>query len=889
MAVVWQNTLDGSDGVAVTTTNSADHGDALAAVNGTVVYDTSWSAAGSASILLGGPGVGSFNGVEPPDWPTGTTAWRMYLRVASDDALDIAMSPDTGSIMAATVRGNGDLDHPGGTETGVLPTDGSAFRLEILVDGTAWTVQAYVTDPDGTTPDVDATGTLASAPSGDWSAFIEDYSAGGVHADEMVITDTAAPVGPVAPPPATITTDNTLTGADGAAVTDATLAASAQTGTVTVSDANNTGTGLSPQAAYSDTQQVFSGQTMVRLWQCNHRDGTTRDDGLSAGPQPKLAFSIPGAPWAIRFYAYFPAGWNTWNEQYDDLFNERCWLVRLGDYALTVYETGSGNIGFRMQPLDLDAAGVNVSLGGSAHALNDELIRVEVLCDGTDTTIYTYLGQDESTPRTATLAGFAPSADANNLTGYPFTFGSYLPYGNGSFDQRVADYQQKLIDQGYPAPEWGADGFYGDEMAGQWDAYAADVGLDSLVGTFGAGGGAGAEILRAIDVDRSTARVSGSSLPTSVYVGYLAVADTAALIGPAEEPSDGVVVSPAGGIVLGGTAQASRNARPASSGGIVLGGSASPRKHVTVSASGGITLGGAAAASKSTTIGASGGIVLGGGVDTEQGTTLFIDYGAGHVSDPFEPIDDDQHIRNDVEVKREGGSSARHVQETGPLSVLPPPDGVGVYDESVTLNVADDDQLADQAAWRVHLGTVDEARYPQVRVDLSNKSFLVDDVTSRDSGDWLRVINPPEWLPPRDIDLLIQGYTETISVFTWNIVFNASDAAAYTVGEVYAPATIGGPDRADTSGSRLWTDITAGQASFDVEVYDGPPWIASAALPGEFPFDIRVGGEVMTVTAAAAPLGDLQEFTVVRSVNGISKPHTEGTAVELAAPAVVAL
>ncbi len=65
---------------------------------------------------------------------------------------------------------------------------------------------------------------------------------------------------------------------------------------------------------------------------------------------------------------------------------------------------------------------------------------------------------------------------------------------------------------------------------------------------------------------------------------------------------------------------------------------------------------------------------------------------------------------------RSGGSSGRAVAETGPLSVLPPPDGVGIYDESVTLSLATDDQPERIAQWRVHLGTWDEARYPTITV-----------------------------------------------------------------------------------------------------------------------------------------------------------------------------
>jgi hypothetical protein len=63
---------------------------------------------------------------------------------------------------------------------------------------------------------------------------------------------------------------------------------------------------------------------------------------------------------------------------------------------------------------------------------------------------------------------------------------------------------------------------------------------------------------------------------------------------------------------------------------------------------------------------------------------------------PFLPIEDDQRVRNDVTARRTGGGSA---QFTDPVHIA----ANGLYDTSVTLNVASDADLLDQAAWRVHL------------------------------------------------------------------------------------------------------------------------------------------------------------------------------------------
>jgi hypothetical protein len=61
-----------------------------------------------------------------------------------------------------------------------------------------------------------------------------------------------------------------------------------------------------------------------------------------------------------------------------------------------------------------------------------------------------------------------------------------------------------------------------------------------------------------------------------------------------------------------------------------------------------------------------------------------------------------------------------------------------------------------------------------------------------------------------------------------------------------------------------------------------PPGFAWGHGSGDY--DIVIGGEVMTVTAVSALSGGTQTMTVVRSVNGINKPHVTGLEVALYDP-----
>lgn len=268
-----------------------------------------------------------------------------------------------------------------------------------------------------------------------------------------------------------------------------------------------------------------------------------------------------------------------------------------------------------------------------------------------------------------------------------------------------------------------------------------------------------------------------------------------------------------------------------------------------------------------------------------QTPTLALDYEArGEVAPPLEPTEDDTATRNDITISRPAGSSARATLDTGPLSTLPPPSGVGRYATSQTINVQADGQLPDLAGWLLHLGTVDEPRYPAVTVNLAAGPWLAGQAIAVDLGDLITISNPPAWLPPGTISLMCQGYTETIGVYDWEITYNCTPGDPWQVA-VLDDGVLG---RADTDGSQLAAGITASATSLQVQVTAGPPWVTTALLPAEFPFDIRVGGEVMTVTAITGTSSP-QTFTVTRSVNGIAKAQSAGADVRLATPMILAL
>jgi hypothetical protein len=276
---------------------------------------------------------------------------------------------------------------------------------------------------------------------------------------------------------------------------------------------------------------------------------------------------------------------------------------------------------------------------------------------------------------------------------------------------------------------------------------------------------------------------------------------------------------------------------------------------------------------------------------TNQNAALTSSYSANQLMS-FEPVEDDDATVNDVTVVRTGGGSSRATDTTSPLSILSPPLGVGVYDTEIDVSLAEDSQTVQQAGWRLRLGTIDEARFPVIGFDMTSPSFLASagltySLFSLDVGDRIVITGPPPWMPPDDVQQLAQGFTEVLSNFRRTISVNCSPASAWSVG-TYGFKTISGGNqfKYSSDGSTTNATMTTTATTMSVSTPTGPKWTTEAA---QFPIDLIVAGERMTATAIAAAVGNVQAFTVVRSVNGIVKTHAVGEKVTLFRPARYAL
>lgn len=166
-----------------------------------------------------------------------------------------------------------------------------------------------------------------------------------------------------------------------------------------------------------------------------------------------------------------------------------------------------------------------------------------------------------------------------------------------------------------------------------------------------------------------------------------------------------------------------------------------------------------------------------------QSADVTLNYTAAMLAGSLQPAYDDARTRNDISLSRLNGSTISQQLSSGALSVALPPNGVGDYNYSGTVNVTQDAQLANLVAWMLAIGTVDQYRYPNITIDLARSavaaSGVFDAAAKLDVGAYLQITNPPSWVPESPVKQLCWGFTETLNAFKWTIDVNAVPETPY--------------------------------------------------------------------------------------------------------------
>jgi hypothetical protein len=169
-------------------------------------------------------------------------------------------------------------------------------------------------------------------------------------------------------------------------------------------------------------------------------------------------------------------------------------------------------------------------------------------------------------------------------------------------------------------------------------------------------------------------------------------------------------------------------------------------------------------------------------------------------------------------------------------------------------------------------------RVPSIGWNLRRTPSLAQQWLACSLGSKLRVLHPPSQYLPDPINVFLEGYVETLNPFNWSVGANVSLADA---NRIFVLAADSG-DVGEFLGHLDWdtcvihqATVTTTATSFTV---DTTPLMTTVA--DDFPFDILVGFERMTVTNCVGA-SNPQTLTVTRSVNTVVAAHVVNEVVTL--------
>lgn len=274
---------------------------------------------------------------------------------------------------------------------------------------------------------------------------------------------------------------------------------------------------------------------------------------------------------------------------------------------------------------------------------------------------------------------------------------------------------------------------------------------------------------------------------------------------------------------------------------------------------------------------------------TNVAQAFTLDVSLNQVATSPSPVEDNTGLRNDVTVNRSRGGTARFAQPTGMPYAVDGADGIGNFDDTVTVNTFSDtptpghNALKNYASFLVHLGTVDEDRYASIGLDLAAlalagyASLITTWLAAGPVGARFGLTNLPADSATQNADLFVEDVSALLTPQDWTVDHNCSPASPWDVGLV-------GTMRVDTpiGGTVTTVDTTNGAASLVVNVLAGHIWSTSSA---QYPVDLSVGGVKLTATGCSGGASP-QTFTISPTIGQVIPA---GSDVQLWTPAIVGM
>ncbi|HEY1395015.1 hypothetical protein [Roseateles sp.] len=241
---------------------------------------------------------------------------------------------------------------------------------------------------------------------------------------------------------------------------------------------------------------------------------------------------------------------------------------------------------------------------------------------------------------------------------------------------------------------------------------------------------------------------------------------------------------------------------------------------------------------------------------------------SGDSASVLAPTYDDQGVVNAVTASRPDGSSATR-SDAAHIAAL------GRYEADATVNVESDEQLPDQARWRVNLGTGQAVRYPNTPVNLHANltSLLMPWLGLRPGLSRIVRTGLPAKSGTADDDRMLDGYTETLRPRGWTGGYDGSPSAPLQIAVYGSHSAQRG--RFGAYSTVLAEDLTDIETAADVNS-GGEVWATTSSHPSRFPFDVTIGGLDYSCTAIT---GTAPNYTLTLVRLATDKAHLTGTSV----------
>lgn len=210
---------------------------------------------------------------------------------------------------------------------------------------------------------------------------------------------------------------------------------------------------------------------------------------------------------------------------------------------------------------------------------------------------------------------------------------------------------------------------------------------------------------------------------------------------------------------------------------------------------------------------------------------MALDWLLGHLDEAPEPTDDDQRFRNQWTVSRIDGGSVTVVDEDSIAKTA-------TIDDSASLSLADDSRLADFGYWFLNRDTADYLRWPRIKINLIAHPELIPMWLACRIGSRITLANPPvKQLAGEVIDLVIEGYTETLNNYVWTVELACAPAQAWLIG-----AYDDGVALYDAIASVL-SDVAEADVWCPIVVADALGAYSQASVP----YNVKIAGQINAV------------------------------------------